>query len=95
MTTYVVFRFSNHDEGGGWNDFVSAHTDLNHAIVAAEKYGGDDYAQVVDINKLEVVEERFRWREGALMVTKQELDKLYKERDEQIARIQRSRGLIA
>lgn len=98
MTEYFVFKFCHHDELGGWGDFHTAHTELKDAIASAESVGmGNrfDFAQVVNITALKVIEERFLWEEGNMMVTKSELLKLREEREEQIARIQQARGLIA
>lgn len=95
MTKYLVFKFSNHDESGGWNDFSTAHTELKDAIASAEKLDGNQYAQIVDLTLLKVVADRFLWSEGNLMVTNEEFNMLKRKREEQIAAIQRSRGLIA
>lgn len=96
MSRYLVFKFNYYDESGGWNDFVSAHSELNQAVHAAEKYqNGMEYAQIVDLETLKVIEERYLWKDGNMMVTKAELEHLRRQREEQIAEIQRRRGLIA
>lgn len=58
MKQYIVFAGSDYYPAGGWKDFKGAFNSIYEAkkFINAEEFQGNDWWEIVDVTKQEVVE---------------------------------------